>query len=124
FCATASATYLVNDLFDLRSDRLHPRKRERPLASGQIALSTAMATAALLMCLSIAMALYLGRPFVAMLAVYVCLTLAYSLKLKQYMLLDVIALAALYTIRILAGGAATELVVSMWLCAFSLFLFL
>ena len=121
----ASATYLLNDLVDLRSDRLHPKKRFRPLASGLLTIQGGMSLAICLgllgFCVSFAL---LPATFTTYVAIYVLLTLAYSLDLKRRLLVDVMTLAALYTLRILAGGAAIGVVVSEWLLMFSLFMFI
>jgi 4-hydroxybenzoate polyprenyltransferase/phosphoserine phosphatase len=125
FCAVASATYLINDLLDLDSDRVHPQKRFRPLASGRLAIPSALGLTALLGSGGlVAGALWMPPVFVAYLVGYVALTLGYSFELKRRAIVDVLALALLYTVRILAGGAATATVVSEWLLMFSLFLFL
>jgi len=125
FGLVASATYLVNDLIDLQSDRIHPQKRFRPLASGRMPIPTGLALAAALGLLGFVISIALLPPgFGACLAVYVVLTLAYSFDLKRRMLVDVLTLAALYTLRILAGGAAVGAVVSEWLLMFSLFIFI
>ena len=124
FCFGASAIYVLNDVIDLPSDRLHVRKRFRPLASGAIAIPSALAMAALLVGLSIAVAACLPGAFATLLGVYLLTSLGYSLFLKKKLMIDVICLAGLYTLRILSGGAATGIVISTWLMAFSMFLFL
>ncbi|HEY9106749.1 MAG TPA: UbiA family prenyltransferase [Roseateles sp.] len=124
FSLAASATYVMNDLWDLRNDRLHPRKRKRPFASAQIPLVHAGAVVLLLFALALAAAVQVSWAFVAVLAGYVVLTTAYSWSLKTYVLVDVLMLALLYSYRILAGAVATQIVVSRWLLAFSMFFFL
>jgi 4-hydroxybenzoate polyprenyltransferase/phosphoserine phosphatase len=128
FCGfgfVASATYLINDLVDLRSDRTHASKRFRPLASGELAIPAALALAIALGVLGFVVSVaFLPGAFVAYLALYVVLTLGYSLDLKRRLLIDVLALALLYTLRVLAGGAAVTVVVSEWLSMFCLFMFL
>jgi 4-hydroxybenzoate polyprenyltransferase/phosphoserine phosphatase len=125
FGLVASATYLMNDLVDLNADRLHAQKRFRPLASGQLAIPWALLLGmGFAACgFGIAAAL-LPSAFVAYLLVYMLLTLAYSLHLKRRLLVDVLSLSVLYTLRVLAGGAAIGVVVSEWLLMFSLFVFL
>lgn len=123
FCAVASAGYLVNDLLDLASDRHHPTKRHRPLASGRVGVPAAVGAAALGFAGGGALALAFSPALAAWLAAYAVLTLAYSLAIKRVPVFDLIALAALYTIRVLAGGAAVDVEVSFWLLAFSAFLF-
>lgn len=123
FSLAASATYLGNDLWDLESDRIHPRKRQRAFASGRLPLLQGVAVAAGLMCAALALAFAVGRDFAAMLAAYVVLTTAYSWTLKRYVVLDVITLAMLYTWRVLAGSVAVAIPVTPWLLAFSVFTF-
>ena len=122
FCA--SAVYVVNDLLDLAADRLHPQKRRRPFAAGDvpIALGPPLALMLLIMGLSTA-ALLLPVSFTAILISYLFVTTAYSMWLKRKVMADVLTLAGLYTLRIWAGGAATTIPVSEWLVAFAVFLF-
>ncbi len=124
FSICASGVYLLNDLFDLASDRRHPRKRKRPFASGQLPLTTGMVTTLLFTFVAFAAAFALAPRFVLVLLGYFLLTLAYSLYLKQIAMLDVIVLAALYTTRIIAGAVVIGIGLSFWLLAFSMFLFL
>ena len=125
FGLCASAIYIFNDLLDLESDRRHHRKKHRPFASGVIPISTAVPLALLLLMVSATLALLtLPAVAVAVLIGYVLLTTTYSLLLKRRMLVDVFALAMLYTTRILAGSAATEVEPSFWLLGFSMFMFL
>jgi 4-hydroxybenzoate polyprenyltransferase len=124
FSIAASATYVLNDSFDLESDRLHPRKRHRPFASGRIPLLHGIVVALSLLTIAFTVAPILSLHFAALLLVYVCLTIAYSLTLKQYVLIDVLTLGLLYTLRIMAGSAAVGVSVSPWLLAFSVFLFI
>jgi 4-hydroxybenzoate polyprenyltransferase len=124
FCLCASATYIVNDLVDLDADRRHPRKRYRPFAAGDLppVAGRWMAAGSLTAALLIAWSLSSG--FLGWLLFYVAVTLAYSLVLKRIELVDVVVLAGLYTLRLLAGGAVTGTAISPWLLGFSLFLFL
>lgn len=125
FGLCASAVYVFNDLLDLESDRQHARKRERPFASGLIPIRSAVLLGGALLLSSIALAVSTLPPLaLAALATYVVLTTAYSSWLKRKMLVDVFALAMLYTMRILAGAAATGIAPSFWLLGFSLFMFL
>lgn len=125
FSLVASGVYLVNDAFDIEADRSHATKHKRPLAAGLISLPFGLGMAALLMTLPILAGCgALGSNFAAVLAAYLLLTTAYSMRLKAVMTLDVITLACLYTIRIFAGAVAVGVVVSFWLLAFSVFLFL
>lgn len=123
FSLCASATYLVNDLLDIENDRHHPHKRFRPLASGDLSAQAGVALAALLAALSAACLFFLPVAFSLLLLAYLLTSLAYSFWLKRIVLLDVIALSGLYTLRLLAGGAATSTPISHWLAGFSIFLF-
>ncbi len=124
FSLVASSVYLLNDLADLQDDRRHPTKRNRPVAAGDVSIATALLMWPLLVAGAAALALELPQAFGALLALYLATNLAYSLGLKRVALLDVFVLAALYTLRILAGAAAVDVPVSHWLLAFSLFAFL
>lgn len=124
FCAIASSGYILNDLLDLPSDRAHHRKRYRAFASGIIGLSTAVRMMAALFALAVFLGLFLGAPFVVVLLAYFTLTLTYSSILKRRMMLDVVVLALLYTLRLVAGGVATDVALSAWLLSFASFFFL
>ena len=123
FCCTASATYVINDLLDLEADRRSTRKRSRPFASGDLAPATGLITCVGLLILGLAMARALPVDFISWLVVYILSTFAYSLYLKRIALLDVLVLSGLYTVRLLAGGAATNTPISHWLAGFAIFLF-
>lgn len=123
FSLIASATYVLNDLLDLNADRAHPRKRHRPLASGAVSLAQGTAMVPLLALAGVGAALLSGLPLLATLAAYAVFTTAYSFHLKRLVVIDICALAVLYTMRILAGSAATGIDASMWLLAFSTFFF-
>jgi 4-hydroxybenzoate polyprenyltransferase len=124
FCLVASSVYIVNDIVDLPSDRAHPRKRNRAFAAGEAQISHGLVLAALLAVTAFALSLAFTPPlFVATLLLYLLGTIAYSFWLKRKLLVDVIALAGLYTVRILAGSAVTGIALSPWLLAFSMFLF-
>ncbi|MBA4136010.1 MAG: hypothetical protein C0518_01685 [Opitutus sp.] len=123
FCLCASAIYLANDVFDLEADRRHPAKQHRPFAAGALPLTWALAGTPLLLVAGFALALVVTPAFALVLACYAALAIAYSWRLKQTALLDVLVLAALYTIRLIAGHAATGVRYSEWLLAFSMFLF-
>lgn len=124
FGLCASGTYLLNDLLDLQADRRHVRKKLRPLASGALPLSWALIAAPLFTLLAFGLASALSVSFVAVLLLYLVLTLAYSFRLKRVVMLDVVVLAGLYTVRIIAGTVAIRVKYSFWLLAFSMFLFL
>ncbi len=121
----ASAGYVVNDLLDLDADRQHPTKRDRPFASGALPLGWGWALAGLLSAAGLGLALATTpEGFVGMLVLYAGATLAYSGFFKRQLLLDVIVLAGLYTLRVIAGSAAVDIGLTPWLLAFSLFIFL
>lgn len=124
FSLCASGAYVLNDLFDLDADRRHPRKRLRPFAAGTLALGDGLVVAPLLMVAAFACAFVLSPQFLSILLAYAAITLAYSLFLKRIAMLDVVALAVLYTLRIIAGAVAIPVDASFWLLAFSMFLFL
>lgn len=102
-CLLASAVYLINDLADVEKDRLHPTKRFRPIAAGQLPTNVAIAAAIILPLLSLGGAFSLGRPFGALALSYFVLNLLYSFWLKNVVLIDILVVAACYVIRV-AGG--------------------
>ncbi len=124
FGLCASGVYLLNDLLDLAADRHHPRKRARPFAAGRLPLVQGLLLSPLLTLASFGLALRLSPKFAAVLVLYYALTLAYSFRLKRKAMLDVMVLAGLYTLRIIAGSVLLVAAPSFWLLAFSMFLFL
>lgn len=124
FSLCASSVYLLNDLLDLPSDRAHRRKRMRPFASGILPVKAGVIAAPLLLAASVALALLLPSRFLIVLAIYYASTVAYSFLLKKQVIVDVMLLAGLYTLRIIAGAAATGIKPSFWLLALSMFAFL
>jgi 4-hydroxybenzoate polyprenyltransferase/phosphoserine phosphatase len=125
FSLLASATYLINDLNDLPSDRQHAKKRHRPLACGDLPIPLGILIACLLTVVSFSLAWSLLPPaFTGYLILYAVVTLAYSFDLKRRLVVDALTLAILYTLRIIAGGAAINVTVSEWLLMFSLFIFI
>jgi len=139
FGMCASATYIINDLLDLEADRRHPRKRRRPFAAGDLSAIAGVVVVGLLMLGALVLALALPHVFNALpgtavlanpygflgwLALYTVVTLSYSLYLKRKLLLDVFVLSGLYTVRIMAGSAATGIPMSPWLAGFGVFFFL
>ena len=120
----ASGTYVINDLLDVEQDRLHPAKRHRPFASGALSAATGKIAAPLLIGAGLALGFAASAAFGLVLLVYLATTLAYSLDLKRRAVLDVVVLAGLYVVRVMAGGAAADVPVSGWLLAFSMFFFL
>lgn len=125
FSLCASSVYLLNDMLDLEADRQHHSKCHRPFAAGRLSLLFGLLAAPVLLAgaIAIALALLPGK-FLGVLAVYYVATLAYSFGLKKMVMIDVLALAGLYTIRIVAGAAATEIPLSFWLLMFAIFIFL
>ena len=125
FCCVASSAYILNDIFDLEADRRHPTKRYRPFASGALRPAVGLVLVPVLIAAAVAISWSsLPRAFVVLLALYLVLTSAYSLYLKRVAVLDVLLLAGLYTLRVLAGIAAAQVRFSTWLLAFAMFLFL
>jgi 4-hydroxybenzoate polyprenyltransferase len=125
FGTCASSIYLINDLLDLPNDRRHPTKCNRPLASGSLPILHALFLIPVLLLAVLAMSLWLlPMRFAGMLIIYTLLAAAYSLRIKRVVMLDVITLASLYTLRVLAGVAAMSLIITFWILAFCLFIFL
>lgn len=124
FSLVASSVYLLNDLLDLAADRAHPRKCRRPLASGALPIGRGMAMIPVLLGGGLVLGLALNPVFLLVLAGYYGLTLAYSLRLKRKALVDICVLALLYVARVIGGAAAMGIAPSVWLLAFSAFLFL
>ena len=124
FTLIASSVYVLNDLLDLAADRTHPRKRNRPFASGDIPIAHGTLMAAGLLVLGALLVAGIGAGFLIVMAGYCFLAATYSLNLKRRIVVDICVLAGLYTIRIFAGGVATGIPLSAWLLAFSAFFFL
>lgn len=124
FSLCASGVYIFNDIIDRPSDRAHPTKRNRPLASGTISIRDASLVACVLIASALGLALTINMMFAGVLAGYLGLTTLYSVLLKRKLMVDVITLAGLYTIRVLGGAAAISVSVSEWLLAFSTFVFM
>jgi 4-hydroxybenzoate polyprenyltransferase len=126
YCAASSAAYLVNDVRDIASDRIHPVKRARPIARGELAPRTAIALAAALTMLALGLAGALGPLSLACMVGFLGLQAAYSLRLKAVELVDVLAIAGLFVLRASAGAIAVDVRISEWLllCTFLLALFL
>jgi 4-hydroxybenzoate polyprenyltransferase len=126
FCALSGVVYLVNDVLDREQDRRHPLKAQRPIASGALGVNTAIAAAIVLALGALIVAFSLGLPFLATAAAYLSLMVAYSAFLKHIVIIDVLTIAAGFTLRAAAGGAAIDVPVSHWLllCTTLLALFL
>ena len=122
FCA--SSVYFLNDLLDLNDDRRHATKRNRPFAAGTLPLTAGLIGTPILLLMSASICWFLPWKFTLVLVGYYVMTVAYSFKLKRVVMVDVITLAALYTVRIVAGAAAVTVALSFWLLSFSVFVFL
>jgi len=122
FSCAASGTYLINDLHDLAADRQHSRKRQRPFAAGVLPLHVGLAASPLLWVAAIGLGVITGT--LSIILLYIFASVLYAFYFKQWPLVDIFLLAGLYTLRLFGGGAATEHRVSLWLLAFSSFLFL
>ena len=123
FSTAASGVYILNDLVDLDSDRKHPSKRHRPLANATVSVSKATIVAPVLVAIGLGGAFLIGPWFAIVLLGYILLTTAYTFVLKRKMIVDVVALASLYTMRVIGGAAAISVPVSEWLLGFSMFIF-
>lgn len=124
FCSVCSGVYIINDLFDLASDRAHPNKRRRPLAAGVLPLSTATMASVFLLLGGIAIACWVGLWVAAVVLAYIAVNALYTVHVKRIPVFDVFCLAGLYTLRIVAGAVAVVVPLSAWLVAFSVFAFL
>lgn len=119
----ASATYLLNDLWDIADDRRHWSKRNRPLASGRMAIAEAVVAIPVAMLVAFALGALVNPLVVTTLGAYLVLTVAYSMGIKRKPILDAFTLAVLFTLRLVLGIAAVGVVASPWLLVFSMFLF-
>ncbi len=115
FSAVASGIYILNDYRDIESDRLHPAKKDRPLASGKVSPIFALSTAVVLFLAGLAGSWFLAHRFLALLVFYVVMNFGYSFGLKHIAVLDTVIIATGFVIRILAGGAVTGIYVSHWI---------
>ena len=124
FCLCASSVYVLNDLLDIESDRAHPRKSKRPLAAGEVSVRAAGVLIVSLLVAAAIIAFWLPPRFQLLLAGYCALTAIYSAVLKGQVVVDALCLAGLYTLRVVAGAAAAQVLLSFWLLLFSVFVFL
>ncbi len=120
----ASSLYIFNDILDIQTDRKHPVKAKRPIASGKISAYTGGAIAFLLLVVSVFISIIIDLNFALVLALYAFINVTYSLFFKQIPLLDIFILSSLYVIRLYAGSIASQIPISNWLLAFSMFFFL
>ena len=122
FCLTASAVYILNDIADVESDRAHPEKRNRPLASGAIGRGTALSIFALLLCAAAVLCAWMQAKFIIVIVAYFLLNVAYSFRLKEVILLDVFIIAGGFMLRVLGGAYAINVQVSSWIVLCSMFI--
>jgi 4-hydroxybenzoate polyprenyltransferase len=124
FSFVASVIYVINDLLDVQEDRAHSHKKLRPFAAGDLSLRSGLLVVGLLTVLAVATGAMIPPAARAILPLYAGMTVAYSVRIKRLLFADVILLSGFYLIRVLFGGLATGITVSVWLLAFSLFFFL
>ena len=122
FCLGSSAIYLLNDILDVESDRLHPEKRRRPIAAGEVSIPVAWGLSLVCALSALTLAFLLAGSALPILATYMGLNLAYSLWLKRVVLVDAFCIAAGFLLRVLAGGSAADIQISRWLLLCTLFL--
>ncbi len=122
FCLTASAVYILNDIADIDADRLHPEKRNRPIASGAVPASHGYLLASLIVVAVILVVLGMNRRFLFLISLYFLINLAYSLRLKEVVLLDVFTVASGFMLRVLGGAYAIDVRVSSWIVLCTLFI--
>ena len=115
FCTASSASYILNDLFDRENDRHHPDKRTRPIAAGHVSTTSALLLVAVLLIFSVLIARNISSMFLLLLAAYFVVSLAYSAKLKDIVLVDIFCISAGFLLRLQAGGAAFNVAISEWL---------
>lgn len=122
FCLASSAIYVINDLVDIEADRAHPRKKNRPLPSGAISKTTAIITASLLLVVVFWLMMYFNTEFIMLLLAFIVLNVLYSFWLKNIVLLDIFSIAAGFSIRVLAGAFAIQVIISSWLLLTTMFI--
>ena len=122
FCLAASAVYILNDIADAESDRAHPEKKDRPLASGAMTRRTALAICTLLLSVDVVLCAGMKVKFIVVIAAYFLLNIAYSFRLKEVVLLDVFLIAAGFMLRVLGGAYAIGVQVSSWIVLCSMFI--
>jgi len=115
FCLASSASYILNDVFDVDNDRHHPDKRARPIASGRISVATGLSFATVLLISSVALAWNISGTFLLLMMMYLTVSTAYSAKLKEMPLLDLFCISAGFLLRLQAGGVAFNVAISKWL---------
>jgi decaprenyl-phosphate phosphoribosyltransferase len=115
FCMVSSSTYIINDVFDQNKDRQHPEKRTRPVASGHVSSVAALTVAAILLIVGSVLAKIISVTFLLYLIAYFAVSIAYSSKLKDIVLVDIFCISTGFLLRLLAGGAAFSIAISEWL---------
>jgi 4-hydroxybenzoate polyprenyltransferase len=125
-CAASSTVYIINDLHDRAEDRLHPSKRKRPIASGEVSVGSATLLALVLLGVALLGGWWLSRGFGIVVAAYLVLQFGYTFAFKHIVILDVIAIGAGFVLRAIAGAALIDVDISHWLilCTFTLCLFM
>lgn len=123
FSLIASSVYITNDIVDIEADKAHPTKKTRPIASGAISRTMGLIAVPFLLSIGFSLALAISPRFLSVILFYFLVTTVYSFLLKRIPIVDILTLAALYSLRILAGAVACDVPISQWLLAFSMFLF-
>jgi len=123
FSIVASSAYVFNDIVDIDNDRMHPQKKTRPIASGEMSILTAYIILISLVIIGLSLSFYLGYLFLIIILIYISLNILYSLFAKQIIILDLIFLMSFYNIRIIAGHIPNTIPFSPWLISFSIFIF-
>ncbi len=122
FCLASSAVYVINDIIDQDADKLHPEKKNRPIASGKISVSFATIVASILIVLSLYLAFIISKTFAGIIGFYIFLQFLYSIKLKQIVIVDVFVIAIGFMLRVFSGAVAIDVVISHWLIITTLFM--
>ena len=115
FSLASSTGYITNDISDIEADKVHPKKRLRPVASGRVSITQAIILGLITLVISLGISLYVSKTFLLIIVIYLILSLLYSLYLEKIVILDVIIIAIGFVLRIEAGGVASEIRVSSWL---------
>ncbi len=122
FCFASSIIYILNDLFDIEADKLHPKKKLRPLASGSITITAAVITAIIFSAITILITFNLNFHFQLALLLYIILNIAYTIVLKHIVIVDIISIAAGFMIRVISGALVISVYISSWLILTTLFI--
>ncbi len=122
FCFASSVVYIINDILDKESDRVHPIKKKRPIATGELSVQFALAVAFVLSIFAVALSSLLPSGFAWILLLYVVIQIAYSFRLKKVVILDIFVIAAGFMLRVFAGAMAIQVTISHWIVITTLFL--